>query len=72
MPSSGPQVNNFPSFQTLTVIRHADSSAKFVCASQQRRTGRCEAQSREPVNKVKPPVPMYACIKNKAFLQEGA
>jgi hypothetical protein len=33
-PSNGPQVNYFPSFQTLWLIRHADSSAKFVSASQ--------------------------------------
>jgi hypothetical protein len=30
MLSSGPQVNYFPSFQTLSAIRHADSSAKFI------------------------------------------
>jgi hypothetical protein len=34
IPSSGPQVNYFSSFQTFSAIRHVDSSAKFVCASQ--------------------------------------
>jgi hypothetical protein len=31
-PSSGPQVNYFLSFQTLSQIKHADSSAEFICA----------------------------------------
>jgi hypothetical protein len=35
MLSSSPQVNYFPSFQTLSAVRHADSSVKFVCTSQQ-------------------------------------
>jgi hypothetical protein len=35
MPSSGPKVNYFPSFQMLLAIRHTESSAKFVGASQQ-------------------------------------
>jgi hypothetical protein len=35
MPSRGPHVNFCPSFQRLSTNRHADSSAKFVCASQQ-------------------------------------
>jgi hypothetical protein len=26
---------NFPSLRTLSAVRHADSSTKFVCASQQ-------------------------------------
>jgi hypothetical protein len=39
IPSSGPHVNYFPSFRTLS----ADSSAKFVCGRQH--TGRCEVQS---------------------------
>jgi hypothetical protein len=34
MLSVGPQVNYFPSFQTLLAIRHADSSAKFICTDQ--------------------------------------
>jgi hypothetical protein len=42
--SSGSQVNYFPSFQTLSVLRHADSPAKFVCTLQQC-TGRREVQS---------------------------
>jgi hypothetical protein len=33
--SSGPQINYFPSFQTLSAIRRTDSSAKFACASLQ-------------------------------------
>jgi hypothetical protein len=32
--SSGPQVTYLHSCQTLSDVRHADSSAKFVCASQ--------------------------------------
>jgi hypothetical protein len=51
MPSCGPQVNYFPSFQTLSTIKHADSSAEFVRSK--RRTGRREARGRELVNKVK-------------------
>jgi hypothetical protein len=35
MPSRGPQLNYFPSFQTLLAIKHADSLAKFVSASRQ-------------------------------------
>jgi hypothetical protein len=35
MSSSGPQANYFPSFQMSSIIRHTDSSAKFVCALQQ-------------------------------------
>jgi hypothetical protein len=35
MLSSGPQVQYFPSFQKLSAIRHADSSAKHVCTSRQ-------------------------------------
>jgi hypothetical protein len=35
MLSSGPQVQYFPSSQMLSAIRHADSSAKHVCTSQQ-------------------------------------
>jgi hypothetical protein len=32
MPSNGPQVNYFPSFQMILAIKHADSSAEFMCA----------------------------------------
>jgi hypothetical protein len=53
MPSSGPQVNHFPLFQTLSAIRHVDSSAKVVCPRGKELTSRREAQSREPVNKGK-------------------
>jgi hypothetical protein len=35
IPSSSPQVNYFPLFQMLLAVRHADSSAKFVCALHQ-------------------------------------
>jgi hypothetical protein len=35
IPSTGSQINYFPSFQTLWAIRHADSAAKFVWTSQQ-------------------------------------
>jgi hypothetical protein len=35
MPSSGPQVDSLPSFQTLSSTTHGDSSTKFVCASRQ-------------------------------------
>jgi hypothetical protein len=40
---SGLQVNYFPSFQTLSAIKHAESSAKIAC------TSNSEAQSRECV-----------------------
>jgi hypothetical protein len=53
MPSSGPQVDYFPLFQTLAAIRHADSSVNSYAHHSKRRIGRCEAQSREPVNKIK-------------------
>jgi hypothetical protein len=33
MPPSGPQVNYFPSFQTLSAIRHVDSSANMRLAA---------------------------------------
>jgi hypothetical protein len=62
MPSSGPQVNYFPSFQTLSAISHADSLAKFVCASQWWCTSHREAQSCEPVNKVKKNIQLYKVI----------
>jgi hypothetical protein len=35
IPSSCPQVNYFPSLQTLSVIRHADSSTEFLWISRQ-------------------------------------
>jgi hypothetical protein len=35
IPSSGQQVNYYPSFQTLLAIRHTDSLAKFACVLQQ-------------------------------------
>jgi hypothetical protein len=48
MPSSGLQVNYFPSFQALSAIRHADSFAKFKLAS-----GKQHTSCHEVVNKVK-------------------
>jgi hypothetical protein len=35
IPSSGPQVNFFPSLRTSSTNRHTDSSSKFACASRQ-------------------------------------
>jgi hypothetical protein len=46
IPSSGPQVNYFSSFQMLSVVRHGDSLAKFVCASRQ--AAHCSPWSAEP------------------------
>jgi hypothetical protein len=50
MLSSGPQFNYFPSFQTLSAIRHADSSANWYAPRSKQRAGRREMQSREPIN----------------------
>jgi hypothetical protein len=63
MPWSGPQVNYFPSFQTLSSIRHADSSPNSYAPLSKLRTRRREAQSRDPVNKLKKNSP-YMAIYN--------
>jgi hypothetical protein len=53
MLSSGPQVNYFPSFQTLLAISHADSLAKFLTTLQLAVHLSHEVHICEPVNKVK-------------------
>jgi hypothetical protein len=50
---SGPFVNYCPSFQMLSIIMHADSSAKFVCTLQQAACQSPEAQSCEQSRKLK-------------------
>jgi hypothetical protein len=59
MPSSGPQVKYFLSFQTLSVFGHADSSANSYAPRSKQPTGRRETQSRELVNKVKKRISVY-------------
>jgi hypothetical protein len=53
MPSSDPQVKYFPSFHTLSAIRHAECQQNSYAPHGKQRTGHREVQSREPVNKVK-------------------
>jgi hypothetical protein len=70
MSSSGPQINYFPSFQTLSAIKHVDPSAKFVCGKQY--TGRGEAQSCETVNKVKKKLSVHTRMPVQTTRPEGA
>jgi hypothetical protein len=63
MLSSSPQVNYFPSFQTLSAIRHADSSVKFIMHL----TSHHKAQSHELGNKVKK-LSVYYNIQNSISL----
>jgi hypothetical protein len=51
MPSSSLQVNYFPSLQTLWACRFIEK--KSYAPRGKQRTGRREAQSRGPVNKIK-------------------
>jgi hypothetical protein len=62
MPPSGPHVNCFPSFQTLSAIRHIDSSAKFSWPRGKQGIGRREMQSRGPVLHSKNIACSYLCI----------
>jgi hypothetical protein len=55
MPSSGPQVNYFPYRPLGMLIRRQN----LYAPRGKQRTGRREAQSREPVNKVKKTLCIY-------------
>jgi hypothetical protein len=53
MLSNGPQVNFFPSFQTISAVRNAGSSSDLYMPYGKQHTGHHEVQSHEPINKIK-------------------